>query len=87
MLAGLSMLELALLLLAGVLLDAALGEARRWHPLVGFGNLAKLLERRFNQGRLRTARGCLAWALAVLPLTALACWAARSASAIGASFQ
>lgn len=76
MLAGLSMLQLALLLAGGVLLDAVLGEARRWHPLVGFGNLANLLERRLNLGTLRLARGLTAWALAVLPLTALACWAA-----------
>lgn len=76
MLAGLTMLELALLLVAGVLLDAALGEARRWHPLVGFGNMAGFLERRLNRGPLRHARGLLAWSLAVLPLTALACWAA-----------
>jgi adenosylcobinamide-phosphate synthase len=56
---------------AGVLLDSWWGEVRRWHPLVGFGNLAIALERRLNQGRLRFARGVLAWMLAVLPLTAI----------------
>ena len=76
MLADLTMFELALLLAGGVLLDAVLGEARRWHPLVGFGNLAGMLERHLNLGPLRLARGLLAWTLAVLPLTALACWAA-----------
>lgn len=75
MLAGLTVIQLAPLLVAGVLLDYALGETRRWHPLVGFGNLAHLLERRLNGGAIRLARGAAAWALAVLPLTALAYWA------------
>jgi adenosylcobinamide-phosphate synthase len=74
-LTGLPPLTLALLLAAGVALDLLLGEARRWHPLVGFGNLAHALERRLNRGGVRIARGALGWALAVLPLAALA-WAA-----------
>ena len=72
MLSGLPPLTLALLLVAGVALDLLLGEAPRWHPLVGFGNLAGALERRLNKGTLRIGRGTLAWALAVLPLTLLA---------------
>jgi len=71
MLTGLTLLQVALLLVAGVLLDYLLGEARRWHPLVGFGKLATLIESRLNRGRMRFARGAAAWALAVLPLTAL----------------
>ena len=76
MLAGLTVPQLALLLVAGVVLDYLLGEARRWHPLVGFGNLAGLLEHSFNRGAMGGLRGAGAWALAVLPLTAVACWAA-----------
>jgi adenosylcobinamide-phosphate synthase len=68
----LSFFTVAWLMAAGVLLDLMLGEARRWHPLVGFGNLAIALERRLNRGPLRFWRGALAWTLAVLPLTALA---------------
>jgi adenosylcobinamide-phosphate synthase len=68
----LSFFAIAWLMVAGVLLDLMLGEARRWHPLVGFGNLAIALERRLNRGNLRFWRGALAWTLAVLPLTALA---------------
>ena len=75
MLSGLSLLQLALLMVAGVLLDALLGEVRRWHPLVGFGNVAIWLERRANRGPGRIARGMLSWALAVLPPTAGAGWA------------
>ena len=74
MLSGLSATQLALLLVAGVALDLLLGEARRWHPLVGFGRLAGVLEARLNRGRGRLARGALAWLLAVLPLTVAACW-------------
>lgn len=71
MLAGLTIPELAALLSSGVLLDYLLGETPRWHPLVGFGNVANLLEQRFNSGQWRIARGTLAWTLAVIPLTAL----------------
>lgn len=84
MLSGLSFYAVAVLMVAGVLLDCLLGEARRWHPLVGFGNLAMALERRLNRGDLRFWRGVLAWGLAVLPLTAIAAllvWLAAPLSA------
>nr|WP_229632697.1 adenosylcobinamide-phosphate synthase CbiB [Pseudoduganella danionis] len=69
---GLHWSAITLLLTAGALLDLLLGEVRRWHPLVGFGNLAYALERRLNQGALRFCRGVLAWLLAVIPITAAA---------------
>lgn len=72
MLSGLGVSAIALLMLAGVLLDMLLGEARRWHPLVGFGNWAMQLERHLNQGGHRFLRGALAWLLAVAPPTVLA---------------
>ena len=77
MLVKLTLLEVACLLCAGVLLDLLLGEARRWHPLVGFGRLAMFIERILNRERSRLGRGLLAWTVAVLPLTLLgaaACW-------------
>lgn len=83
MLSGLPPLTLALLLAAGVLLDLLLGEARRWHPLIGFGRLAQWLERRLNGGSWRIARGALAWMLAVLPLTAAAAWLCAADGAAG----
>ena len=72
MLSGLALSTVAALMVAGVLLDLLLGEARRWHPLVGFGNWANWLERRLNRGGARRARGVLAWLLAVAPPAALA---------------
>ena len=56
--------------LAAVLLDRLLGEVRRFHPLVGFGNLATAVEKRLNNRHLPA--GLLAWALVVLPFVALA---------------
>jgi len=66
-------MSLGLSLLAGVALDAVLGEPRRYHPLVAFGRLAAWLESRFNPaGEGGRVQGLFAWALAVLPLTLLA---------------
>jgi adenosylcobinamide-phosphate synthase len=65
------MAAVAALMICGVALDLLLGEARRWHPLVGFGNLATLLEKRLNRPGLGFARGVVAWTFAVLPLVAL----------------
>ena len=50
-----------------LLLDHALGEPRRAHPLVGFGRLAQAIEGAlYRDSRLR---GVAAWLLAVLPLS------------------
>lgn len=65
-------LAMPLAALAAVLADHLLGEARRWHPLVGFGRLAALIEARLNRRRL--PGGMLAWLLAVGPWVALAAW-------------
>ena len=72
-----SSLWLPLAAVAGVVLDRLLGETRCWHPLVGFGKLANAIERMLNRGPLRRFNGVGAWALAVLPWTALAWWARR----------
>lgn len=58
--------------LSAVLLDRLLGEPGRFHPLVGFGNLAGAIEKRLNS-RQRSA-GILAWLLAVGPWVGLAIW-------------
>jgi adenosylcobinamide-phosphate synthase len=81
-------LHLPLAALAAVLMDRLLGEAPRFHPLVGFGHLADRLEALLNRaagnsdGSSRNAAaerglrglGALAWCLAALPPFALACW-------------
>jgi adenosylcobinamide-phosphate synthase len=79
MLTGLSVPHVALMVLAGVILDLLLGELPRWHPLAGFGRWADVVERCLNRGRHRFWRGLLAWMLAVLPLAALAYWVAGNA--------
>jgi adenosylcobinamide-phosphate synthase len=81
--AGLSWPALALLAALGVVLDWLLGEARRWHPLVGFGMLANRLERLLNRGSSasRYYVGALGWMLAVLPLTLLSYWLLATLSA------
>ncbi|MDD0844260.1 adenosylcobinamide-phosphate synthase CbiB [Pseudomonas sp. Gutcm_11s] len=61
-------MSMALTALAGVGLDAWLGEPRRWHPLVGFGDLAGRIEQRLNAGgRGWRSHGVTGWCLAVLP--------------------
>jgi len=65
-------MKLTMALVLGILLDRLLGEAPRWHPLVGFGRCAAWLEHRYNSGALRRFKGIACWAVLVLPLTALA---------------
>lgn len=61
--------------LLAFLLDYLLGEAKRFHPLVGFGNWASWLEKKFNVKAIHPPvnklLGVLAWLLAVLPITIL----------------
>ena len=62
--------------LLSLIIDFIVGEPRRWHPLVGFGNIAIWLEKKLNhfQGASRISgqlSGLLAWALLVLPLVIL----------------
>jgi len=81
MLIGLDLVTLACLALVGVALDLLLGEARRWHPLVGFGKLAAGLESVLNArrlGYLNYAAGLLAWFLAVSPPLLLCWWLLRA---------
>ncbi|ARD13554.1 MULTISPECIES: adenosylcobinamide-phosphate synthase CbiB [Pseudomonas] len=66
-------MSVALLSVAGVALDALLGEPKRWHPLVAFGRFASRVEQRFNSGgRGWRSHGVTAWVITVVPLTLLA---------------
>ncbi|WP_296255373.1 MULTISPECIES: adenosylcobinamide-phosphate synthase CbiB [unclassified Pseudomonas] len=65
-------MSVALLSVAGVALDALLGEPKRNHPLVAFGRYAERIEQRFNGGgRGWRSHGVTAWFIAVIPLTLL----------------
>jgi len=59
-------------LLAGVLLDAALGDPRRWHPVSGYGRFAGALERHMYQPGTAAGAGYVAVAAGVPTLAALA---------------
>jgi len=72
----------ALLAVAAVALDGLLGEPRRWHPLVGFGNLAHRVEARLNADARRTrplARfyGIAGVVLLLAPFVAVTFWLCR----------
>jgi adenosylcobinamide-phosphate synthase len=64
-------MSIALAMLLAVVLDALLGEPTRFHPLVGYGRYASMVERRVH--RDTRAAGLVAWSLAVVaPLIAFA---------------
>ena len=60
----------ALAMVAAVLLDAWLGEPRRFHPLVAFGRLVGVVESRLY--RDHRFSGIAAWCVAVLPIVIVA---------------
>lgn len=84
-------MSIAVAMLAGMGLDALLGEPRRLHPLVGFGRMAQAVERRLH--RDARLRGVAAWCVAVLPAVAvavtivhlLALWSAWAATGFSAA--
>ena len=65
------MLESALILLISLLLDQLMGEARRFHPLVGFGWCANKLELIMNKGTQLHFRGHIAVLLLIIPFILL----------------
>ncbi|WP_148864858.1 adenosylcobinamide-phosphate synthase CbiB [Marinobacter fonticola] len=65
-------METAVICLIAVLLDHALGEPRRWHPVVGFGNLAARIEQRLNHPPRLMAKGILGLCLLTVPFLTIA---------------
>ncbi|MCG8669648.1 MAG: adenosylcobinamide-phosphate synthase CbiB [Pseudomonadales bacterium] len=62
------------ILLGGFILDHALGEPKRFHPLVGFGNLATTIESWLNNLDPKHNKrwlGLTAWGIAILPIVLL----------------
>lgn len=64
---------LALMVFGATALDRLLGETRRFHPLIGFGDLAARLEQRYNRDALDVdnsaqarRRGIVLWLILVL---------------------
>ncbi len=62
----------SVIIVIALLIDAIFGEPRRWHPLVGFGNIASALENKLNKASEKHhfssyIRGLAAWTLMVLP--------------------
>lgn len=55
-------------LLSALFLDRVFGEARHFHPLVGFGKLASNLEQRLNTGTAKKLKGVLALSLLLIPI-------------------
>lgn len=78
MLVGLSAVDIVLLAAAALALDVALGEPRRFHPLVGFGALADRIEARLNRAPNARAAGVGAVVLLVAPVTSAAWWLTAS---------
>jgi len=79
------MFAIALMSAAAIALDWLLGEPRKWHPLSGFGWIARKIERvLFAPSRLR---GLLAWFVMVAPATALSFWIAHFPGAISVIFS
>lgn len=62
-----------------LIIDLFVGDPRRWHPLVGFGNMANWLENKLNGTHNKSPfwtklKGMIAWSLLVLPIVILLWW-------------
>ncbi|WP_197470231.1 cobalamin biosynthesis protein, partial [Oleiphilus sp. HI0117] len=59
-------------LLLALFLDKVFGEAKHFHPLVGFGNLATDLEHKLNSGSGKRLKGIIALTFLLVPTVLLA---------------
>ena len=71
-------MDIAIVILAALILDKLFGELPRWHPLVGFGNLAKAIESRINiddaSNNTQKLRGIVSLSLLIIPITLVAAY-------------
>ena len=67
----LSFFSLTLCVLIALCLDKIVGEAERYHPLVGFGNMAQRIETALNKGGYLKLKGLLALFLCIAPISVL----------------
>lgn len=77
-------MRLPLMILAAVLLDQLLGEPRRFHPLAGFGSLARRVEKLFYgatdaASAVRYLRGIVSVCVLLIPFVLLAAMLQQSA--------
>ena len=63
-------------LISALIIDHFIGEPKRFHPLILFGNIAIIIEQKLNRGtkKRRFLGGIIAWCLLVIPLPLLYCW-------------
>lgn len=74
-----------------LIIDLFVGEPHRWHPLVGFGNVANWLENKLNSvpnksSFLTRLCGLIAWALLILPIVVLLYWLEAQVLSIQSDF-
>lgn len=77
-----------IVIVLALVLDLLLGEPRRAHPLVAFGNLAGFLERRFNRGTFnrgiwRIAKGAACWLALIVPVVLIVAYVDRQSASWG----
>ena len=69
--------DITLVIALALLLDRLLGEPKKFHPLIGFGNVAAWFEKKLNHypdGKHTIFYGALAWLTIVVPLPVAIYW-------------
>ena len=66
----------SIIIVISLLLDTVIGEPHRWHPLVGFGNIASWVEKKLNKPlnnkhSLAYLYGVLAWGIVIIPIVTM----------------
>ncbi|WP_139686000.1 adenosylcobinamide-phosphate synthase CbiB [Vibrio tasmaniensis] len=67
-----STLSISLMMIVALMLDQILGEPKKFHPLIGFGNMVQKIENLLN--RRSKISGFIAWLIATIPLLLTSFW-------------